>query len=268
MAGEQGGGSGGGVIYYWSNNGIDTNKVASTDTTAPGFGHGSYLISFTRPSGKSFIKWNTVADGSGTDYFPGDDVSHLLGQESDLYAIWGDIPLMVQKSSIEDIADAVRGKDITLSSSSQTLASLPDAITNLPGLVVSTTGTERLYGGRYAWFAVNGHQDWTVDVMLSGMKGHLFVFMTTIGIGYSTPLSGLVVVGIPDSSVSTNEGYRLNRYTVCGNGTDYPNVASNPRLTNNNGTLQLTFTNNTNSTYYIGYASNSDSIRTYRTYSF
>ena len=118
-------------IYYWSNNGIDSNKIGLEDTTAPGFGYGSYLIRFTRPSGKSFIKWNTAADGSGTDYFPGDDVSHLLGQEADLYAIWGDIPLIVQKSSIEEIADTVRGKDITLSNSPQTMASLPDAINSL-----------------------------------------------------------------------------------------------------------------------------------------
>lgn len=106
MAGDTGGNG----IYYWSNNGIDTNKTMLGETTAPGFGRGSYQISFTRPSGKSFIKWNTAADGSGTDYFPGDNVEQLLGSGTDLYAIWGDIPLIVQKSSIEDIADTVRSK--------------------------------------------------------------------------------------------------------------------------------------------------------------
>lgn len=131
------GDTGGNKIYYWSNNGIDTNKVASADTTAPGFGHGSYLISFTRPSGKSFIKWNTAADGSGTDYFPGDNVEQLLGSGTDLYAIWGDIPLIVQKSSIEDIADITRSKASI--STDQTLASLPTAINSIlcpTGLIV------------------------------------------------------------------------------------------------------------------------------------
>lgn len=75
-------------IYYWSNNGIDSNKIGRTDTTAPGFGRSTGQVSFTRPSGKSFIKWNTAADGTGTDYFPGDNVEQLLAQSTDLYAVW------------------------------------------------------------------------------------------------------------------------------------------------------------------------------------
>lgn len=106
MAGE----TSGNQIYYWSNNGIDNTKIGVDDTTAPGFGHGVGQVFFARPSGKSFIKWNTAADGSGTDYFPGDNVEYLREQGIGLYAIWGDIPLIVQKSSIEDIADTVRSK--------------------------------------------------------------------------------------------------------------------------------------------------------------
>ena len=44
--------------------------------------------SFTAPDGKKFSKWNTAADGKGTDYAPGATASSDL----DLYAIWVDKP--------------------------------------------------------------------------------------------------------------------------------------------------------------------------------
>lgn len=146
MAGDTGGNG----IYYWSNNGIDSTKTMLEETTAPGFGHGSYLVSFVRPSGKSFIKWNTAADGTGTDYFPGDNVEQLLGSGTDLYAIWGDIPLIVQKSSIEDIADAVRARqtgtptDLGLSSLTTAIGAITSPATI--GIKTQVIGHRRLYG--------------------------------------------------------------------------------------------------------------------------
>ncbi len=47
---------------------------------------------FTAPDGKMFVKWNTAANGSGTDYLPGADITLSASAEgahvTTLYAIW------------------------------------------------------------------------------------------------------------------------------------------------------------------------------------
>lgn len=141
MAGS-GGDSG---IFYNPNNGIDNSKMGLDDTTAPGFGRGLNKIRFTRPSGKSFIKWNTAADGSGTDYFPGDDVEHLLGTDANLYAIWGDVPLIIQKSSIEDIADTVHSKKAAWNFTAMDLTALNTNIGSMVPLDTLPNNMSRVY---------------------------------------------------------------------------------------------------------------------------
>ena len=42
---------------------------------------------FTPPVGKHFLKWNTLANGSGTDYDPGDEIT-IAASNITLYAIW------------------------------------------------------------------------------------------------------------------------------------------------------------------------------------
>lgn len=51
---------------------------------------------FTPPAGKSFVKWNTQADGEGTDYIAGADITPVADINGDtenitLYAIWSPI---------------------------------------------------------------------------------------------------------------------------------------------------------------------------------
>lgn len=67
------------TITYDKNGG--TGTMSSTTNTVAECG-------FTAPSGKTFSKWNTAANGSGTDYAPGATASSDL----DLFAIWEDIP--------------------------------------------------------------------------------------------------------------------------------------------------------------------------------
>ena len=48
---------------------------------------------FTPPEGKVFSKWNTAADGSGTDHDPEDEITvtaAMRGTTLTLYAIWAD----------------------------------------------------------------------------------------------------------------------------------------------------------------------------------
>ena len=61
---------------------IESEYVASGDTyTIP-------ASPFTR-TGYTWFRWNTAADGSGTDYDPGDEIT--ITADTTLYAIWGHV---------------------------------------------------------------------------------------------------------------------------------------------------------------------------------
>lgn len=71
------------TITYKANGGTGDDVVAYAEMGS------SYTIaanSFTAPSGKTFSKWNTAADGAGTDYAA--DASYTANADLTLYAIW------------------------------------------------------------------------------------------------------------------------------------------------------------------------------------
>lgn len=71
------------TITYKANGGTGSDVSAYAD-------HGStYTVannSFTPPAGKTFSKWNTKADGTGTDYNAG--ASYTANADLTLYAVW------------------------------------------------------------------------------------------------------------------------------------------------------------------------------------
>lgn len=79
------------AITYKANNGVTPAEVDVVIEAARG---GSYTIlnnsdsklSFTAPATKAFSKWNTKADGSGTDYAAA--ASYTANADLTLYAIW------------------------------------------------------------------------------------------------------------------------------------------------------------------------------------
>lgn len=78
-------------ITYVANNGATPAEDDVVIETARG---GSYTVlnnsdsklSFTAPATKSFSKWNTKADGSGTDYAAA--ASYTANDDLTLYAVW------------------------------------------------------------------------------------------------------------------------------------------------------------------------------------
>ena len=77
-------GNGKAVITYKANGGTGDDVVVKTDLG------GNYAIAanaFTAPASKSFKKWNTKADGSGTDYAAA--ANYTANEDLTLFAIWG-----------------------------------------------------------------------------------------------------------------------------------------------------------------------------------
>ena len=79
------------LITYKANNGVTPAEADVEIETARG---GSYTVlnnsasnlGFTAPATKSFSKWNTKADGSGTDYAAA--ASYTASADLTLYAVW------------------------------------------------------------------------------------------------------------------------------------------------------------------------------------
>lgn len=79
------------IITYKANNSVTPAEADVLIETARG---GSYTIlnnsdsklGFTAPATKSFSKWNTAADGSGTDYAAA--ASYTASADLTLYAVW------------------------------------------------------------------------------------------------------------------------------------------------------------------------------------
>jgi len=76
----------------------ESGKIGGETFAAPG-------CELTPPPGKAFKEWNTMEDGTGTRYLPGDTVTMPEGALS-LYAIWG-TPVSI--SAVSGVTAPVRG---------------------------------------------------------------------------------------------------------------------------------------------------------------
>lgn len=79
------------TVTYMANGGTGDNKVVTeiagaTHTVLANAGTGG--VGFTAPASKEFKKWNTKADGSGTDKAPAATIS--MTADVELFAVWGD----------------------------------------------------------------------------------------------------------------------------------------------------------------------------------
>ena len=83
--------NGGYTITYVANNGADPaeenvtdGKLAGTDYTI--LNNSDTKLGFTAPATKAFSKWNTKADGTGTDYSAA--ATYSTDADLTLYAVW------------------------------------------------------------------------------------------------------------------------------------------------------------------------------------
>lgn len=77
------------VITYKANNGVTPAEADVVRYANKGATHAvlaNTATNFTAPSGDAFSKWNTKADGSGTDYAAA--ASYTANADLTLYAIW------------------------------------------------------------------------------------------------------------------------------------------------------------------------------------
>lgn len=79
------------TITYVANNGVepaeeDVEKYALAGSTYTVLNNSDASLSFTAPATKSFSKWNTKANGSGTDYAAA--ATYTANADLTLYAVW------------------------------------------------------------------------------------------------------------------------------------------------------------------------------------
>ena len=79
------------TITYKANNSVtpaedDVKIAALTGSTYTILNNSDSKLGFTAPATKSFSKWNTKADGSGTDYAAA--ATYTADEDLTLYAVW------------------------------------------------------------------------------------------------------------------------------------------------------------------------------------
>ncbi len=77
------------TVTYTPNNGTSEEAVVKTEiagATHTVLNNSDASLSFTAPAGKSFSKWNTAADGSGTDKAAASTIT--MTADVVLYAVW------------------------------------------------------------------------------------------------------------------------------------------------------------------------------------
>lgn len=77
------------TVTYKANNGTTEADVVKTEiagATHTVLNNSDASLSFTAPATKSFSKWNTKADGSGTDYAAAATIS--MTADVELFAVW------------------------------------------------------------------------------------------------------------------------------------------------------------------------------------
>ena len=94
------------TLTYDANGGTGTVEAQ----TAPGGTAVTLRANAFEKEGLTFMKWNTKADGTGTDYEPGD--SFTLNEDVTLYAVWGyEISYIANGGSGTKAADVVKDGD-------------------------------------------------------------------------------------------------------------------------------------------------------------
>ena len=199
MAGETSTNGSGIVLNY--NNGSAVSVVYENSNIFP-----DYLVPFgsgVRPTGLSFLKWNTASDGSGIDGIVGETIPAAdLENHTVYYAQWSTVPMIINKGRIEDIADAVRLKNQGSQAYTKfDLDDLPAAITSLKtnaaiGIKTQLTGHRRLYGTSTSTNTL------TLATGLSSTKVYIGMMRWTNSSSYNTSDLNPTVFVIADNTIS------------------------------------------------------------------
>lgn len=112
------------VVYHSNAGNDDTLKITSKNQTA------KPANTFIAPNGKLFVVWNTRANGSGSDYAPGEGVPAANKKVVDLYAIWKD--KAVAPTTAIAFFDFAGGKDASGNTSASSTGDATASIIDVP----------------------------------------------------------------------------------------------------------------------------------------
>ena len=112
------------VVYHSNAGNDDTLKITSKNQTA------KPANTFTAPNGKLFVVWNTRANGSGSDYAPGEVVPAANKKVVDMYAIWKD--KAVAPTTAIAFFDFAGGKDASGNTSASSTGDATASIIDVP----------------------------------------------------------------------------------------------------------------------------------------
>lgn len=112
------------VVYHSNAGNDDTLKITSKNQTA------KPANTFDEPNGKLFVVWNTRANGSGSDYAPGEVVPAANKKVVDMYAIWKD--KAVAPTTAIAFFDFAGGKDASGNTSASSTGDATASIIDVP----------------------------------------------------------------------------------------------------------------------------------------
>ncbi len=165
--------------------------------------------SFTAPTGKRFIEWNTADNGSGAGYAPGASIT-MPANNLTLYAIWEDIPTFT----------------LTVNATNGTVAKNPDQATYFSGTPVELTASP---ADGYHFTGWSGDAGGTTDqltVIMDGNKSITANFaLNTFTITPSAGPGGSITPGTPQTvdwgtapsfAIAPDNGYHIADVMVDG----------------------------------------------------